>query len=90
MLKENSQQEKDIAKFRWFSNDYLGFIERENYIIDIRYSAIPNQISPLWGIVVDEKKAMNEHVIWKTNRKSKKRDLNKIISLIKGKNCSIY
>ena len=87
LLKKNSQQEKDIEQFRWFSNNYLGFVPQGNYIIDIRYSTIPNKITPLWGIVVDVEKEFNEHVTWKTNRKSGKSDLSHVVKLIQGEGC---
>ena len=29
-LEKNSQQRNDIERFRWFSQDYLGFIKEEN------------------------------------------------------------
>ncbi len=50
-LDRNSQQARDIERFRWFSN---GYIARDpiytNRIMDIRYSLLPNDISPLWSI----------------------------------------
>ena len=46
----NSQQARDIDKFRDFSAGYLSYIPKEQLIIDVRYSYIPNEINPLWGI----------------------------------------
>jgi Predicted membrane-bound metal-dependent hydrolases len=49
-LDEDSQQKKDIERFRWFSQDYLGYDEEKNIVTDVRYSMIPNQIDPMWGL----------------------------------------
>jgi inner membrane protein len=40
-LEKDSQQRKDIERFRWFSQDYLGFDEEKNLVTDVRYSMIP-------------------------------------------------
>ena len=40
---------KDIEKFRWFSNGYLGVAKDNNIIYDVRFSTIPNQVEGLWG-----------------------------------------
>lgn len=53
-LDPRSQQARDIERFRWFSSDYLGVDPRHpNRIGDIRYSLLPNDIRPLWAIVLD-------------------------------------
>ena len=44
-------QAGDIERFRWFSDGYIAHYENDPLIIgDIRYSILPNSISPLWGI----------------------------------------
>jgi len=56
-LPKNSQQAKDIERFRWFSDDYLAINpDDKNIIIDVRYSFIPNQIKIMWGIELSEQK----------------------------------
>jgi inner membrane protein len=41
----------DIKRFRYFSEDYVALdAERENFLVDIRYSMLPTGIKPLWGI----------------------------------------
>ena len=68
-LQKGSQQAKDIERFRWFSDDYLGLDPHQaNRIIDIRYSLIPNQVTGMWGIVLDPRADTHEHVMWTTNR----------------------
>lgn len=68
-LEKRSQQALDIERFRWFSNDYLGLDPNNpNRIIDIRYSLIANQVTGMWGIVLDPQAGPKEHVEWTTNR----------------------
>ena len=67
-LDKESQQAKDIERFRWFSQDYLGYEKEKKLVTDIRYSMIPNQIKPMWGLVIDDQRGKNEHAIWWTSR----------------------
>jgi inner membrane protein len=62
-LKKESQQYKDLDRFKWFSNDFLAVNpNNKNQIVDIRYSGIPNEIGGLWGIQLDPNKHNHEHV----------------------------
>ena len=62
-LKEESQQYKDVERFKWFSNDFLAVNpQNKNQIIDIRYSGIPNEIGGLWGVQLDPNKHNQEHI----------------------------
>jgi len=65
----NSQQAKDLERFRWFSNDYLAKDKNNNIVYDIRFSAIPNEVEGLWGIRLDKDKHSGEHIEYVTNRK---------------------
>ncbi|MEH6589467.1 MAG: metal-dependent hydrolase [Halioglobus sp.] len=68
-LDAHSQQAKDIERFRWFSNGYIALDpRRENTIMDIRYSMIPNQLSPLWSIELSPEAASAAHVVYRTHR----------------------
>ena len=54
-LPADSQQAKDIERFRWFSDDFLAVsTQNPNLIMDVRYSFLPNRISSMWGVVVDK------------------------------------
>ena len=65
----NSQQAKDLERFRWFSNNYLAKDINNNIVYDIRFSAIPNEVEGLWGIRLDKDKHSGEHIEYVTNRK---------------------
>ena len=86
-LDEDSQQKKDIERFRWFSQDYLGYDEEKNIVTDVRYSMIPNQIDPMWGLVIDDQLDINEHAIWWTSRSLDESQLDLFKDMIKGKKC---
>ncbi len=69
-LDSKSQQAKDLKRFRWFSNGYLGVDKNnKNIIYDIRFSAIPNETTGLWGVQLDRNKSKDEHITYITNRK---------------------
>ncbi len=68
-LDANSQQAKDIERFRWFSNDYLSLSTRHpNRVVDMRYSLLPNEVAPLWGIQLSADAASDAHVDYVVSR----------------------
>ena len=83
----DSQQRKDIERFRWFSQDYLGFDYEKSLVTDVRYSMVPNQIAPMWGLVIDVQKSKNEHAIWWTSRTLEQSQLDKFKDMLIGKTC---
>lgn len=60
-LQLDTQQARDVERFRWFSGDYLA-LAGKNTITDIRYSLVPNEIDGLWGITLSPRAASHEHV----------------------------
>ena len=86
-LEKESQQKKDIERFRWFSQDYLGYDKERNIITDVRYSMIPNQIAPMWGLMIDEQRGVNDHAIWWTSRSLDQSQIDLFKSMLKGRNC---
>jgi inner membrane protein len=89
-LEKNSQQMRDIERFRWFSQDYLGFDGDKNLVTDVRYSMIPNQIAPMWGLVIDDRKGTNEHAVWWTSRDLNDESLTLFKEMLLGNRCSAY
>jgi len=86
-LDKDSQQRKVIERFRWFSQDYLGFDKEGNLVTDVRYSMTPNQIAPMWGLVIDDQKDINEHAIWRTSRSLDQSQLDLFKEMLSGKKC---
>jgi inner membrane protein len=89
-LEKNSQQMRDIERFRWFSQDYLGFDGDKNLVTDVRYSMIPNQIAPMWGLVIDDRKGTNEHAVWWTSRDLNGESLTLFKEMLLGNRCVAY
>lgn len=68
-LEADTQQAKDIERFRWFSNGYVAADPAHpNRVIDIRYSMIPNELEPLWSIELSPDAAADEHANYLTHR----------------------
>ena len=88
-LDKNSQQMKDIERFGWFSQNYLGFDQDRNLVTDVRYSMIPNQIAPMWGLVIDEQKGANEHAVWWASRDLDDDSLIIFAEMLLGYDCEV-
>jgi inner membrane protein len=86
-LNKDSQQMKDIERFRWFSQDYLGFDEEKNLVTDVRYSMVPNQIAPMWGLVIDNQRSVDEHATWWTGHRLEQDQLDVFKEMLSGKKC---
>ena len=86
-LDKESQQAIDVERFRWFSQNYLGFDEEKNLVTDVRYSMLPNQIEPMWGLVIDDMQDTNQHAIWWTGRDLDQREWDLFIDMLSGKEC---
>lgn len=87
-LEEGSQQKRDIERFRWFSQDYLGFDEVNNLVTDVRYSLLPNQITPMWGLIIDEQLEPDAHATWWASRALDQAQLDSFQDMLSGKSCT--
>ena len=82
-LNEESQQAKDIERFRWFSNGYIALSKlNSNQIIDIRYSTLPNKGDGLWGIELNPAAGKDSHIKMVTNRRSRSETYKQLWSII--------
>ena len=86
-LNKKSQQYKDIKRFDWFSQGYLGKGIDKNIITDVRYSAVPNEVDGLWGIRINPNKPHSEHIDWVVNRSNYEEKWKRFYDLLLGKNC---
>jgi len=67
-IPQDSRQWHDVARFRWFSADHLGWSpDRPLEIMDVRYSMLVNRIDPLWVIKIDPDEP-DQHVAFVTRR----------------------
>ena len=79
----NSQQAKDLERFRWFSGDYLAISKKyPNRVIDIRYSILTNESNGLWGIELDKKADENSHIKYIFNRERNSDTINILWNMI--------
>ncbi len=86
-LQADSQQAIDIERFRWFSDDYLAPHNGGANIIDVRYSAVPNQTEPLWGIHVDVDADATTHAQFIPNRRTSPEQNAALWRLLTGEDC---
>lgn len=83
-LDPQSQQAKDLERFRWFSNDFLALAaNRSNFVIDMRYSMVPNEVDGLWGIQLSPHFNADEHVefLWDRDVTEEKKEALKAMLL---------
>ena len=67
-LPPDSIQGRDIERFRWFSDGFIARNPNDNLtIMDVRYSFIPNELSPLWVIRLKLEEP-RQHVDYLTTR----------------------
>lgn len=82
-LNPDSQQAKDIDRFKFFSSGYIAIDPRDtNLIIDIRYSMLPNTVDALWGIRLNPSADEQQHVEYYTNREVNKSDRKTFIQML--------
>jgi inner membrane protein len=82
-LDPTSQQARDIQRFDWFSAGYLGLDPQDDKgIVDIRYSQLPHQISPLWGIQLSKSRDNGQHVNYFTRREKRSANFEALIAMV--------
>ena len=86
-LDKDRQQGIDIERFRWFSQDYLGYDYQSQLVADIRYSMIPSQIKPMWGLQINPAKNQKEHAVWIASRNLEEEQLGLFSDMLTGEQC---
>lgn len=82
-LEKNTQQYKDVQRFIHFSSGYVAIDPSDsNKIVDIRYSLLPNQIAPMWGIKLNPNASPTDHVGYYTNTRNAWPAIEKLIQMI--------
>lgn len=89
-LARDSQQAIDIERFRWFSDNYIASMNSDGYIIDVRYSAVPNEINPLWGIQVDTSAPAGTHADFIPSRRASAAQTEALWALLRGEGCQSF
>ncbi len=90
-LDPGSQQAADIERFRWFSSNYLALYPGRTagvpQIVDIRYSMVPNEVDPMWGIGINPQAGPQDHVQWYSQRNLSREMRNAFFALLAGDGC---
>ena len=82
-LDKNSQQARDVERFSWFADGYLAISPFDsNKIIDVRYSTLPNKITPLWSIQLNQSASSDEHIKYIADRKTSPRNLKELLKMV--------
>jgi len=72
-LSQQSQQAKDIERFRWFSAGFVSLDpQNPNQVVDMRYSSLPNEIVPLWGVRLSPQAKEDQHVVFYAEPRDKR------------------
>ncbi|MFA0142282.1 metal-dependent hydrolase [Vibrio kanaloae] len=84
-LDPNSQQAKDIERFRWFSNGYVAQDPMDDLrVIDVRYSIVPNQLIALWSIKLSQSADAEAHIKYETHRDNTPESRQIFLDMLKG------
>ena len=63
---------------------------KKNLVTDIRYSMIPNEIAPMWGLSIDQKASHNKHASWWTSQALDQAQSKLFKEMLGGKACTIF
>lgn len=88
-LQATTQQARDVERFRWFSDDYIAMDPyAPDRVIDIRYSVVPNEIRPLWGIDLDRRAPAHRHARFTADRRGRTEQMDAYADLLTGRACT--
>ncbi|MEQ9464176.1 MAG: metal-dependent hydrolase [Haliea sp.] len=80
-----SQQARDVARFAWFSNDYVASDPLiPGRVIDVRYSLLPNEIDSLWSIQLTPGAAPEQHVSYAMHRNRREGQIEALWRMLLG------
>jgi inner membrane protein len=83
-----TQTHRDIERFSKFSDNWVAYHPEETGVIgDVRYSLLPYEISPLWGIRLNPS-APNEHLRFENFRTASSKDFEILKKMILGRELS--
>ena len=84
-LPDDSVLAGDLQRFREFSKDYLARSPvQANFLIDVRYSMLPNSSAPLWGIEFDAQQP-DKHARYRITRDSGSQVRQRFVDMLMGR-----
>ncbi|MYD43822.1 MAG: metal-dependent hydrolase [Gammaproteobacteria bacterium] len=82
------QQREDVARFNWFSQGYVAMDPAvPNRIFDVRYSVIPNELTPLWVIDLDPNASSSAHVTFSNVQSVDEGQMDRMFAMLRGSSC---
>ena len=82
-LKPESQQARDILRFRRFSQNFNAKApDGSNRVIDVRYGFLPTEISALWSIKLDREAGPQVHAVYETDRSHARAQLPRLFDMV--------
>lgn len=82
-LDSAAQQAKDVERFRTFSKDFISVDpETPSRIIDVRYSFVPNEISPLWSIELSPDASSGAHAAYIIERENPRQSFGRLWQML--------
>lgn len=84
-LEQDSQQARDLERFRWFSQGFLA-LDPDNplRVTDMRYSLVPNEASGMWSIWLDPDAERDAHVVFRQDRDTTGPRREKFVQMLRG------
>jgi inner membrane protein len=84
-LEADSQQARDVERFRWFSADHLAWRpDHPDEVVDVRYSLLPNEIEPLWGLRLDPRAGPDAHADYWAARSVTPEKQARFVAMLRG------
>ena len=85
-ISKESQQARDIERFRWFSEGFVAVHKSDpSRIVDMRYSMLPNKIDGLWMIELDQEATADQHVGYAHEHGDPQQSISEFWLMLKGK-----
>ncbi len=90
-LKPDTQQARDVERFRWFSRDYLSPDKNDpSRIVDIRFSVLPNVTVPMFSIALDPTAGPDTHAAYLFDRGEPAARIGALWEMLAGDGSSAY
>ncbi len=87
-LDPSTRQAQDLTRFSEISDGWLAVDPADpHYVVDVRYSSLPNRIDALWGLKVDRQAGVGDHAVWHVARERRSQGLSVLLEQIAGENC---
>jgi len=84
-LDPDSTQAADLQRFAHFADGYLGIAQSDpDRLIDMRYSALPNEVTGVFSISLNRAASENSHVRFATDRGAEPGQFSRLIDMMFG------